>query len=64
MPPTWPNVPLLIDSPDYPTSFTGDTVEVTIPLDLISDIADAGFDLAIRSTRSRGIILRSRISES
>ena len=28
VPPTWPGVPLLIDSPDYPTSFTGGTVEV------------------------------------
>lgn len=44
VPPTWPNVPLLIDSPDYPTTFTGDTVEVTIPLALISGIADASFD--------------------
>jgi hypothetical protein len=44
VPPTWPNVPLLIDSPDYPTTFTGDTVAVDIPLELISGIADAGFD--------------------
>lgn len=44
VPPTWPNVPLLIDSPDYPTTFTGDTVEVSIPLDLIGGIADASFD--------------------
>lgn len=44
VPPTWPNVPLLIDSPDYPTEFTGDTVAVTIPLKLISGIADASFD--------------------
>jgi hypothetical protein len=44
VPPTWPNVPLLIDSPDYPTTFTGDKVEVTIPLELISGIANASFD--------------------
>ena len=44
MPPTWPNVPLLIDSPDYPTTFTGDTVEVSIPVALIGGIADASFD--------------------
>jgi hypothetical protein len=44
VPPTWPNVPLLIDSPEYPTTFTGDTVEVTIPLELISRIANASFD--------------------
>nr|WP_314257323.1 hypothetical protein [uncultured Devosia sp.] len=44
VPPTWPNVPLLIDSPEYPTSFTGDMVEVRIPLDLITGIVDANFD--------------------
>lgn len=35
VPPTWPGVPLLIDSPDYATGFQGDTVEVNVPLDLI-----------------------------
>lgn len=44
VPPTWPNVPLLIDSPDYPTSFAGDTVAVDIPLELITSIAEASFD--------------------
>lgn len=44
VPPTWPNVPLLIDSPNYPTTFTGDTVEVSIPVALISGIANVSFD--------------------
>ena len=44
VPRTWPNVPLLIDSPEYPTTFTGDTVAVNIPVALISGIADASFD--------------------
>jgi hypothetical protein len=44
VPPTWPNVPLLIDSPDYPTSFKGETVEVSIPVSLIGGIAGASFD--------------------
>lgn len=44
VPPTWPNVPLLIDSPDHPTTLSGDVVEVTIPVALISGIADASFD--------------------
>lgn len=44
VPPTWPDVPLLIDSPDYPTAFTGDTVEVSIPVALIGGISDASFD--------------------
>lgn len=44
VPPTWPNVPLLIDSPDYPTAFSGETVEVSIPVSLIGGIAGASFD--------------------
>lgn len=31
VPPTWPNVPLLIDSPTYPMSIKTDTVEVAVP---------------------------------
>jgi hypothetical protein len=37
-------VPLLIDSPEYPTNFKGDTVDVTIPLSLINGIKGASFD--------------------
>jgi len=44
VPPTWPGVPLLIDSPDYPTALSGDTVEVSIPIKFIGAIADASFD--------------------
>lgn len=44
VPPTWPEVPLLIDSPEYPTEFTGDTVEVRIPLNLIGGISKASYD--------------------
>lgn len=44
VPKTWPGVPLLIDSPDYPTTFKGDAVDVEIPLNLISGIAGATFD--------------------
>jgi len=44
VPPTWPEVPLLIDSPEYPTTFSGDVVEVAIPLSLIGGIAGAAFD--------------------
>ncbi len=44
VPPTWPEVPLLIDSPDYPTTFAGNMVEVKIPLAFIGGIADASFD--------------------
>lgn len=44
VPETWPGVPLLIDSPTYPTELKGDVVEVTIPLSLIGGIAGASFD--------------------
>jgi hypothetical protein len=44
VPETWPGVPLLIDSPEYPTTFKGDTVDVTIPLSLIGGIAGASYD--------------------
>lgn len=44
VPKTWPGVPLLIDSPDYPTSFKGETVDVAIPLSLIGGIKNASYD--------------------
>lgn len=44
VPETWPGVPLLIDSPDYPTSFKDETVDVEIPLSLIGGIKGASFD--------------------
>jgi len=44
LPPTWPGVPILIDSPDYVPAFSEDTVEVRIPLSKLGDIATASFD--------------------
>jgi hypothetical protein len=44
VPETWPGVPLLIDSPDYETTFKGDTVDVAIPLSLIGGIEGAAYD--------------------
>lgn len=44
VPATWPGVPLLIDSPEYPTNFKGETVDVEIPLSLIGGIKGASFD--------------------
>ena len=44
VPETWPGVPLLIDSPEYPTTFKGDTVDVEIPLSLIGGIKGASYD--------------------
>ncbi|MCP8882341.1 hypothetical protein NIM87_02370 [Devosia sp. XJ19-1] len=43
-PPTWPKVPILIDSPDYPLDFTTDTVEIRVPLAAVSTLAGASFD--------------------
>lgn len=43
-PPTWPGVPILIDSPEYPLDFTTDTVEVRVPLSEVSTLAGARFD--------------------
>jgi len=37
-------VPLLIDSPAYPTELKGDAVEVQVPLASIGALATASFD--------------------
>jgi hypothetical protein len=44
LPATLPGAPILIDSPEYKTELTGDTVEVHIPLEKIGAIATASFD--------------------
>lgn len=44
LPADWPGVPLLIDSPDYPTALKDDTVEVRVPLAAIGGLASARFD--------------------
>ena len=44
LPETWPGVPLLIDSPAYPTELRGDAVEVRVPLASIGTLASASFD--------------------
>jgi hypothetical protein len=44
VPATWPNVPLLIDSPEYQTTFKGDAVDVAIPLAVLGGISGASFD--------------------
>ncbi|HEV7257902.1 MAG TPA: hypothetical protein VGN82_08975 [Bosea sp. (in: a-proteobacteria)] len=54
VPPTWPNVPLLIDSPEYPTTFKGDSVDVEIPVALISGIKGASFDGVTAGLRVNG----------
>ena len=44
VPVTWPNVPLLIDSPEYLTTFKGNAVDVAIPLSVLGRITRASFD--------------------
>lgn len=44
LPETWPGAPLLIDSPEYKTELTGQTVEVHVPLETFGAIATASFD--------------------
>lgn len=44
VPPTWPNVPILIDSPAYPTELESDTVEVRVPALVIGAVAGVKFD--------------------
>lgn len=44
LPETWPDVPLLIDSPDYRTVLAGSAVEVQVPLDRLGALPGAAFD--------------------
>lgn len=44
VPPTWPNVPILIDSPVYPTILETNIVEVKVPASVIGATAGVKFD--------------------
>lgn len=44
LPKTWPGVPILIDSPGYPPSFSGGTVSIRVPFNDVSLLAGVGFD--------------------
>ncbi|WP_205685459.1 hypothetical protein [Caulobacter zeae] len=44
VPATWPGVPLLIDSPTYPTTLATDTVEVSVPAGVIGAVEGVKFD--------------------
>lgn len=44
VPATWPGVPLLIDSPTYPTTLATDTVEVKVPAEVIGAVEGVKFD--------------------
>lgn len=44
LPKTWPGVPLLIDSPGYPPTFSGGTVSIRVPFDDVSLLAGVAFD--------------------
>jgi hypothetical protein len=44
LPETWPGLPLLIDSPDYPPALHGDTVDVRVPVARLGDVEGVSFD--------------------
>lgn len=44
VPSTWPNVPILIDSPTYPTELASDTVAVRVPAAVIGATDNVRFD--------------------
>ncbi len=44
VPATWPGVPLLIDSPTYPTTLATDTVQVRVPASVIGASEGVKFD--------------------
>ena len=44
LPKTWPGVPLLIDSPGYPPTFSGSVVSIRVPFNDVSLLAGAAFD--------------------
>jgi hypothetical protein len=44
LPKTWPQLPILIDSPGWTPSIKGGTVEVRVPFDDIGVVQGAGFD--------------------
>lgn len=44
LPKTWPGLPILIDSPGWDPTFTGETVEVRVPFEDAGAVGKAGFD--------------------
>ena len=44
LPRTWPGLPILLDSPGWDPTLTGETVEVTVPFDDIGVVNAATFD--------------------
>jgi len=51
LPPTWPNLPLLIDSPGYVPELAAETVEVRVPFADISLVEAAQFDGVVAGLR-------------
>lgn len=44
LPATWPELPILIDSPDIATTIDAETVEIRVPIDDLGGQIDFGFD--------------------
>ena len=51
LPPTWPGLPLLIDSPGWSPVFTGDTLSVKVPFANIGVVQAARFDAVTAALR-------------
>ncbi len=54
LPATWPGVPILIDSPDYPPQIGADTVEVRIPRAAVGAPAEMNYDGVTAGLRVNG----------
>jgi len=44
LPTTWPGLPILLDSPGWDPTFNNETIEVKIPFENISTLAEVSFD--------------------
>lgn len=54
VPGDWPGVPLMISSPDLPPSFSGDTIEVRVPMADLPGLREASFDGVTAGLRVNG----------
>lgn len=54
VPGDWPGVPLMISSPDLPPTFSGDTIEVRVPMAELPGLREARFDGVTAGLRVNG----------
>jgi hypothetical protein len=51
LPATWPGLPLFIDSPDFDTALTADSIEIALPLTAVAGLQMAHFDAVTAALR-------------